>query len=439
MNRRTLAAMVLLGLSGSLEAQLPPASTPQPALPPSGGPLRLLLPSQQTPPPQQSEIIQASFQQPGAFPVPSAPRPLPPAVAPTPPVLPENLAQPTAGRADVLLPAPERKIEIESATLTLKRFADSWQLWAGRTMLRNFGNAETEAREALRVIRELKINEWAMIGSPIPVVEYGLQHGRATVGFGIAKFALPIDLKSVRVDRVKGVWVLRDDNTLLFNFGSNRSDAEQAVAVVQKYGFDRVGYVGQPNPVMAYFFVAPPGEKPFQSGLGRFDAQAQMDVMMRTGIPVPGLGFVGEMVRIDSRKVEIRREGYEWVLAHGTDVIARFGPAEWQARDALKVVQDGRFTEWCRFAGVSFFLSGGRAPVRVPFATITREFSEMDLAARQVNGKWYVTAANRPLFEVTSLQEGEDLIRMLRHYGFTQVCQTGNSAKASLSFLAKSR
>ena len=61
----------------------------------------------------------------------------------------------------------------------------------------------------------------------------------------------------MRVEAVRGVWTLRDDANILFNFGANKGDAEQAAAVVQRYGFNRVGVVGAPNPVMTYLFAAP--------------------------------------------------------------------------------------------------------------------------------------------------------------------------------------
>lgn len=441
LTRRRASWLVLLVLTGTIPAiaQFPPATAPRPALPPTNEPFH------QPPPPTEnsgglsSGIIPVSFRVDDTSVSLPVPRRLPAAMTPSIPISPDQLAPLPVGLPDQSLPMPENKIPINLGTLNLRRFGDSWQIWTGTSMLRNFGSAEADAREVHRVMRELKVNEWVRIGSPVPSVEYGLYHGRAPVASGVARFALPIDLRSVRAERVKGVWVLRDENSVFINFGTHRSDAEQAAAVVQKYGFDRVGYVGQPQPVMTFFFVAPPNEKMMDSGLGSLGAQIQIEAMTRTGIPVPGLGFVGEMIRIDYRKVEVRREAHEWVLAHGSDVLGRFGAGEWQARDALKVVQEGRFTEWCQFAGVRFFLSGGRAPSKPLFAQIVREFDERDLAVRQINGQWFVHASHRPLFQVETPQEGEDLIRILRHFGFNQLCQSGNSSKPTLTFLTKAR
>ena len=133
----------------------------------------------------------------------------------------------------------------------LKRLGGSWQVWAGQRLVRDFGNDETSAKDVARLLRELHPTEWARIGSPRPVVEYGLINGRPPVVGGFPKMTTPIDLRAVRVEAVKGVWCLRDDDNILFNFGTRRADAEQALAVVRKYGFNRIGLAAYPNPVIA--------------------------------------------------------------------------------------------------------------------------------------------------------------------------------------------
>jgi hypothetical protein len=76
--------------------------------------------------------------------------------------------------------------------------------------------------------------------------------------------------------------------------------------------------------------------------------QAQIDGLTRVGIPVGGVGFVGEMIKIDPRKLDVRKDGAEWVIASGTEVIGRYGQTEWAARDAARTIQDSRFTEYCK-------------------------------------------------------------------------------------------
>ena len=384
-----------------------------------------------------SPVVPASFtgsrQQP---PVAVPPVPL----GPTQPGLPDGSTLPPP--TDVPLPYPEDRFPLDAASVTVKRINGSWQVWGGQRVLRDLGNDEGTAQNVARTLRDLHPTEWVRIGSPRPVVEYGLTNGRPPVIAGFPKMVLGIDLRTARVEPVKGVWCVRDDNGILFNFGSNRADADQALAVVQRYGFNRVGLVGPPgSPALTYLFVALESDKGPRAGGASLTAAAQEMSLTRTGIPVAGVGYVGEMIRIDPRKVEARRDHGEWVIAHGPDVLGHFGPWEWTARDAVRAVQDGKFTEFCRFgsAGLTFFLSSGQAPTKVPFAAQGRRFNLPDLKAQPINDRWAVTEGGRHLFDVSGPDEGEQLIRLLRHFHFDQVCLLGPTPKAGLQFLAKGR
>jgi hypothetical protein len=361
-------------------------------------------------------------------------------VAPPPPGLSDGSTLPPP--TEVVLPYPEDKLPLDAASLTLKRVNGSWQVWAGQRMLRDLGNDETAAQDVTRTLRELRPTEWARIGSPRPVVEYGLINGRPAIVAGFPKMVVPIDLKTVRVEPVRGVWCLRDDGSILFNFGASRADADQALAVVQRYGFNRVGLIGPTGtPAMAYLFAALESDKAVRPAGGALMAAAQENALTRTGIPVPGVGYVGEMIKFDPRKVEARREQGEWLVAHGPNVLGRFGPWEWTARDAVRTIQDGKFTEFCRVgsAGVTFFLSNGKAPTKVPFSAQGRRFNLADLRAQPINDRWAVTEGGRHLFDVAGPEEGEQLIRVLRHFQLDQVCLLGQAPRAGIQFLARSR
>jgi hypothetical protein len=146
------------------------------------------------------------------------------------------------------------------------------------------------------------------------------------------------------------------------------------------------------------------------------------------------------MVRFDPRKVDVRRVGADWVIAAETEVLARFGPSEWTARDAVRVIQDGRFTEFCRVnAGLSFFLVNGQAPTRVPLSVQGRRYDPGTLKTTQLGQRWVVTENGRPLFDVSSPAEGETVIRLLRAFRFDQICQVGPTPRSGMMFLASSR
>jgi len=368
---------------------------------------------------------------------------------------------------EVPLPQRENRFPIDSGNVRLKRVGGGWQLWADQRMLRDFGDHEADARDVARVFRDIRPTEWATIGSPRPVVEYGLVNGRppmtadlpshgadesrnvfqgggasgpAVSGAG-AKAILPIDLKTVRVEAVRGVWCVRDDTHLFFNFGPNKADAEQAHAVILRYGFNRVGVVGAQTPVMHYLFASADTAAPKATPLAKLELQGQIEGLTRVGIPVGGVGYVGEMFRFDPRKLEVRTEGGDWIIASGTDAIGRYGPSEYAARDALRTIQQARFNEFCQVGSgdLTFFLVDGKAPIRPPYHTQVRQFDPSTLKVRKLGDKWSIAENSRHLLDCASADEGETLIRLLRHYQFDTLCHLGPSPKLGVTFLAKGR
>jgi hypothetical protein len=383
------------------------------------------------------------------------------------PVSPGSSGNPVALPHQIPLPQPENKFAINAADVSLKRVAGAWQLWHGQKMLRDFGDNEMNARDAARVYRDIRPTEWATIGGPKPIVEYGLVNGRPPMTVGMpafgpdemkvgftpggrtdgpavtaagAKLVVPIDMRTVRVEAVRGVWCVRDDKNLHFNFGANKADADQAVAVINRYGFNRIGIVGSPTPAMSYLFAsndAAPDQGPF----GKAQLDAQINGLTRVGIPVGGVGFVGEMLKFDPRKLEVRKERHEWLVAAGTEVLARYGTSEWSARDAARTIQDSRFTEFCKLgsAGTTFFLVDGKAPTRVPYATQGRRFDLNALKVQKYGEKWAVTENGRHLLDCANADEGETLVRVLKHYQFDQLCHLGPTPKLGVSFFAKGK
>jgi hypothetical protein len=373
---------------------------------------------------------------------PGVPRSLPPSIQPTPAQQPTEPQGPfPQPNPSVTLPHREDLRKIDHVTVTVRRQNDSWQLWAGRSLMRDFGQNRAAAEEALRAVRELRPTEWATIGAARPVVDYALTNGEPAKWPPHPRWSVPVDLMTVRAGGVRGAWVVQDDNNILLNFGTDKAGAEQAAAVARRYGFNRVGMVGFPTPAMAYFYAAPvlaqqnQGPDPTAS-LAR---AAQEDQLTRTGVAVPGVGFVGERLVIDPRKVEVRKDRGEFVLAHGPDVLANFGHSEWAARDALKVVKDCRFTEFCTVGpGATFFLVNGAAPTRVPFSVQGTTFDPQQLKARPVSGRWGVfEAGGRMIFPAATKEEAEQLIRVVQAYQFDQLCRVGLSPRASLKFLAR--
>jgi hypothetical protein len=109
---------------------------------------------------------------------------------------------------------------------------------------------ESEARQALRLIQQLGLNQHGTVGTPAPVLEYWLHDGQAPHQMGHGLRLLPLASAGLRVEHINGQWYLRDPQRVLFNFGARVEDARQALTVLRKYGFTQVGVLGPGAPAM---------------------------------------------------------------------------------------------------------------------------------------------------------------------------------------------
>lgn len=411
--------------------------------------------------PSSSMTAPSPTQPPGPFPLATTPPAQQPLITGM-----QSQQNPIAQPQEITLPRPENKISLRSGDISIKRLNNHWQLWVGQRMLRDFGDREMDARDAFRVYQDIRPTEWVTIGSGKPYAEYGLFNGRSQMaaatpnpaapnnslpigtmggdrpvvtGAG-ARQVLPIDLRTARLEAVRGVWCLRDDYNIHINFGLNKADGEQTLAAIRKYGFNRLGIVGNPTPAMTYLFAAADTGVAMPKGpFVQANLQLQIDNLSPVGIPVAGLGYVGEMVRFDPQKLELRKDGSDYVIVAGSEILGRYGASEWIARDALRAIQDSRFTEFCKMgsAGITFFLADGRAPTRVPFSAQGRQFDLNSLKVRKNGEHWAVTDNGRYLFDCASPEEGDTLIRVMQFYQFDQLCHIGPTTKLGVSFFAR--
>lgn len=372
-----------------------------------------------------------------------APTPTQPAQPGEPGILPPTLAP------EVKLPQKESVTRIDPNGMSTRRVNDRWVVQNGATVVREFGTSRDDADEFVKVLRDLRPTDWGTVGTSRVVVEYALSNGAAAVPAFAPKTSVTIDPASLRTEVVRGVHVVRDDQNILLNFGQARDDADMALAVIRKYKFNRLAQVGPAGTGATFLFAQEvPANKLTPQQMQLTGAYAQLaraieeQKLTRTGIEIDGGkgGAVGERIVIDPKAVELKRDKSDWKLMHGSDVLANFGASEWSGRDALKLVQDQRFTEFCRFnADVTYFLVNGQPPARVPFAVQATRFDRDSLKVKLSSGGKYglYEGQGRQLFVCDTEKEAEQLVKVLKEYGFDTTCQIGLGSKSSLRFLAK--
>jgi len=328
-----------------------------------------------------------------------------------------------------------------------------WLLMAGKKKIKDLGTSESTAYEVLRIIRDLKLNEYGAIGAPRPVIEYWLSDGKVPQGVANALRVMPFDDQSIHVAQAQDQWCLRDARRVLFAFGPRREDAERALAVLKSHGFNRVGYVGFPAPAMMYFLRSDDGlpqenagggtVKPLQASrtlagdmLQAYQLRAPMTFLSDPSQP-------GERTPIDWRLLQVRRDGADWKLLSGDYCMANFGGSERDAREGLRVMQSYRFTEEYRLSaagGLSLLLANGQPPRGVPFGLRRITFRPQDLGVKQEGERWVVCESGRPLpIWATSSDEAHRIVQTIQRHKLDNLCQLGSSHPAPLTFLVKDR
>lgn len=332
-------------------------------------------------------------------------------------------------------------IRFDVTRLALQSVKGHWQLWADRQLVKDLGPTEREATEVFRLVRDLGFTQYGTIPGAIPPFEFWLADGEGARGGLVVKNVIPFDARSLKAERVTGAWVVHDGKKLLYNFGNQEEAARQALGVMKKYGFNQMGVVGAPRPVMTYLTVDPYGHAgpvaPEKS-----DSREILSKISQQGLTLPKVGFVGGRTPIEFRKLEATKAQGEWVLAHGKDVLARYGHDSSSAREAQRVLQDARVTEVCLVGKTALpvFLSSGQAPRYAALGSSATRIHPGKMKAQAVNNVWCITEGARVHLEFgDNRADAELVLKVLQHFQFDQVVNLGHPAKGGIRFYVKSR
>lgn len=390
----------------------------------------------------------------------------------------QNPVAPPAQKPAAEPGAGEKLVKFDYRQAQLRWSDDHWQLRAGELVLKDFGRRETDGRDVLRLVRELRLNQWGTIGSPKPVMEYWLADGKPPKGpvFGVSPH--PIDPDTMHVEQSQGMWVVRDATHPLFNFGDAEAEAKQALAVIQRYRFSQVGTVGRGAPNMMLFFASASDSAPVQiinSPLPHSSrllnvapiprekdekqASAKNAVTPNPFIPpsfpqtrqlsVPHIvindtGSGAERTPFEWRQMQVRHEGKEWKLASGPYTLATFGSNEYDARLAQSAVQFYRFTEDCKIGQQEprfrYFLANGQAARGLMVGIQRIDFRPEDLAVRQADNNWVISDGRQTVGRFGDNGTAANLaLGDIKHYKFDTLCKIGHGEGNGITFFIRAR
>lgn len=164
-------------------------------------------------------------------------------------------------QAQVQIPAPapqpvqikEDCIAFDPGRAAVRQAQGRWKVAAGNMWLLDFAGNKAQADQALRVIRKYRMNKQCFVGRPQPSMQYYLSGNNAPAGGMKGEDCNAFNLRNTQVKQVQGRWKIADGNHWILDFAGNQAEARQAHAIMKKYGFSRICFVGRPNPPMTYF------------------------------------------------------------------------------------------------------------------------------------------------------------------------------------------
>lgn len=148
---------------------------------------------------------------------------------------------------------PEDCIAFDPAHAAVKQAQGHWKVAAGNMWLMDFGANKAKADQALSVIRKYRLNKQCFVGRPNPSMQYYLSGNSAPADGMAGEDCIAFNPRNIQVKQAQGRWKIADGNSWLLDFEGNQAEAQQAHAIINKYGFSRICYVGRPNAPMTYF------------------------------------------------------------------------------------------------------------------------------------------------------------------------------------------
>jgi hypothetical protein len=160
----------------------------------------------------------------------------------------------TACGASLAAPSSLREdcVSFNPATTTVANINGSWKIVDGSHWMFDFGSKKAEADRSLAIIKHYKMNQSCFVGRPNPSFKYLLVSGAAPSGAMTGEDCVSFNPATATVANINGSWKIVDGSHWMFDFGSNRAEAEQSLQIIKKHGFTHSCFVGRPGPSFEY-------------------------------------------------------------------------------------------------------------------------------------------------------------------------------------------
>jgi len=144
-------------------------------------------------------------------------------------------------------------IRVNYNNVQIKRLNSRWKITDGSSILLDFANSVTEAVMAYKVIKYYKLTSQCFVGRPGPSMNYWLSGGKPPEGYFQGEDSIGFNPSAIVVKKINGRWKIVEGSHWIMDFGGSQTEALKSFSIIQKYGFNRICFVGRPNPSMTYF------------------------------------------------------------------------------------------------------------------------------------------------------------------------------------------
>ena len=321
-------------------------------------------------------------------------------------------------------------LPIDPDRVEMERYGDGYRLVQGRRAIKVLGSSRREASQVLQTIRHYGMNQMCYIGRPDPSFEYMLVDDAPPTGEFDGEDCNRFDPDNVRARRIDGSWRVVDGNHYLFDFGSNRSEARQAVRTIRHHDFNHSCFIGRPGPVFTYLrsdkseTAASPRRLPHIGSMA--DRIPQSSGTIAEAIRPPEQ----DCVSFDPDNARAHQVDGRWKVTDGGHYLLDFGSEGRQARHAVTFIRHYGMDESCYVSRpnppMRYFLVDGKSPNGSHRLEDCAAFDNDQVEADRVRGKWRVVSGDRWLINFENDRAGaEKAAKIIRYYGFTRQCFVG--------------
>lgn len=144
-------------------------------------------------------------------------------------------------------------IGVDPSTVRVENVNGRWKIVDRRSIICDMGRALSTALTAYRIVKHYGFTSLCFVGRPKPSMEYFLCNGKAPVGSFAGETAVGFNPSAIVVKKVGSRWKIVEGGHWIMDFASSEGEALKAVAIIQRYGFNHLCYVGSGSEMMQYF------------------------------------------------------------------------------------------------------------------------------------------------------------------------------------------